>query len=225
MTDPHSSSGNPDTRSAIGALPSVDDQGGRATVFPFVRRNEPAASSEAPGAAPLGRWALVVAGVCALALTFAQDPGRIVSDTKLPVVMSPLTYMANAFHLWDQSMWSGSIQTLDFGYIFPMGAFFGAAHLLHVPVWCAERVWLALLLTTGFWGMVRLAEALRIGNRPGRVLGALMYVVAPIVVTWAATSAALLAVVLLPWVLVPLVRGASGGSRGAPPAHRGWLSL
>ena len=36
--------------------------------------------------------------------------------------------------------------------------------------------------------------------------------VAPIVVTWSASSASLLAVVLLPWVLVPLVRGASGGS-------------
>lgn len=211
MTDAHPSTGNRDIRSALPTLPSVDDGEGKARVFAFVRRSDRVDSAvQTPD--PMGRWALLIAGVCALAVTFAQDPGRIVSDTKLPVVMSPLTYIANALHLWDQSMSSGSIQTLDFGYIFPMGTFFSAAHLLHIPVWCAERVWLALLLTTGFWGMVRLAEALRIGNRPGRVLGALMYLVAPIVVTWAATSAALLAVVLLPWVLVPLVRGASGGS-------------
>ncbi len=212
MTDVHPSSGKRDPDSTIRILPSVDDDIARAAVFPFVRKGEPVETSEAESAAPLGRWALVVATACALAVTFAQDPGRIVSDTKLPVLMSPLTYMANALHLWNQGMWSGSIQTLDFGYIFPMGVFFGAAHLLHVPVWCTERVWLALLLTTGFWGMVRLAEALRIGNRTGRILGALVYVVAPIVVTWASTSAALLAVVLLPWVLVPLVRGASEGS-------------
>ncbi len=52
----------------------------------------------------------------------------------------------------------------------------------------------------------------RIGTRTGRIFGAVVYVVAPIVVTWSASSASLLAVVLLPWVLVPLVRGASGGS-------------
>ena len=82
---------------------------------------------------PVSRWVLLVGGLCALAATFVQEPGRIVSDTKLPVLMAPLAYMANALHLWDQSMWSGSIKTLDFGYIFPMGLFFGAAHLLHVP--------------------------------------------------------------------------------------------
>ncbi len=161
---------------------------------------------------PVSRWVLVVGAMFALAVTFVQEPGRIVSDTKLPVLMAPLAYMANALHLWDQSMWSGSIKTLDFGYIFPMGLFFGAAHILHVPVWVSERFWLALLLTTGFWGMVRLAEALRIGTRTGRIFGAVVYVVAPIVVTWSTSSASLLAVVLLPWVLVPLVRGASGGS-------------
>ena len=58
--------------------------------------------------------------------------------------------------------------------------------LLHVPVWCAERVWLALLLTIGAWGVVRLAEALGIGKRWARLLGALAYCVAPLVVDWAA---------------------------------------
>jgi arabinofuranan 3-O-arabinosyltransferase len=215
MTDARPSPRSSDVASPIQSLPLADDRAARATIFPFVRKDVPLEGGADTGIGvpdPFSRWVLLVVGACALAVTFAQDTGRIVSDTKLPVVMSPLMYMANALHLWDQSMSSGSIQTLDFGYVFPMGLFFGATHILHVPVWCAERVWLGLLLTAGFWGMVRLAEALRIGNRTGRLLGALMYVIAPIVVTWAATSAALLAVMLLPWVLVPLVRGATRGS-------------
>ena len=126
--------------------------------------------------------------------------------------MSPLATISSALHLWDPTMWSGSIDTLSFGYIFPMGAFYALGHLLHAPVWCTERVWLALLLTTGFWGMVRLAEALGIGNRRGRLLGAVAYCIAPIVVTWTPTTGTLLTVVLLPWVLVPLVRGSTDGS-------------
>ena len=161
---------------------------------------------------PLPRWTLAIVSSCALLVTFAQAPGRIVSDTKLPLVMSPIATMSSALHLWDPSMWSGSIDTLGFGYLFPIGAYSALGHLLNVPVWCAERIWLALLLTTGFWGMVRLAEALGIGNRRGRLLGAVTYCIAPVVVTWASTTGALLAVVLLPWMLVPLVRGSTDGS-------------
>ena len=213
MTEPRPSPGG--ERSAVRTLQPVDRPAPRAPVLPLARLDPPRityADVDTGASDPLSRWALVLTGLCALVVTFAQDPGRIVSDTKLPVVLAPLSYISNAVHLWNPNMWSGSIQALDFGYIFPMGLYFAAAHLLHVPVWCAERIWLALLLTTGFWGMVRLAESLRIGNRLGRVLGAVAYVVAPIVVTWATTSAALLAVVLLPWVLVPLVRGAATGS-------------
>ena len=49
-----------------------------------------------------------------------------------------------------------------------MGAFYLIAHLLHVPVWLTERLWMSLLITLGFWGLVRLAEALGIGMRGRR---------------------------------------------------------
>lgn len=193
------------------SLPSADgDVPGRVLEFPASEHGETPPRSTASD--PLSRWVLAVAGGCALLVSFSQAPGRIVSDTKLPLVMAPRAFTSTALHLWDPNLWSGSIQTLSFGYIFPMGAFYGLGHLLHVPVWCTERVWLALLLTTGFWGVVRLAEALHIGNRRGRVIGAIAYTIAPIVVTWAAVTAALLAVVLLPWVLIPLVRGSTEGS-------------
>jgi arabinofuranan 3-O-arabinosyltransferase len=160
----------------------------------------------------MGRLGLLFAAAGALALAFIQQPGNVVDDTKLPLVMSPLAFMANSLHLWNPALYSGSVQTATYGYLVPMGPFFGLGEALHVPVWITERVWLALLLTVSFWGIVRLAEALGIKGRGAKVAGAVAYTIAPTVVTNTATSAALLAVVLLPWVLVPLVRGAAGGS-------------
>jgi arabinofuranan 3-O-arabinosyltransferase len=196
-----------------GRFPAEEDQTrrGRLLTFPVVGdRGKPTPSTTSSH--PLPRWTLAIVSACALLVTFAQAPGRIVSDTSLPLVMSPIATMSSALHLWDPTLWSGSIDTLSFGYIFPMGAFYALGHVLHAPVWCTERIWLALLLTTGFWGMVRLAEALGIGNRRGRLLGAVAYCIAPIVVTWTPTTGTLLAVVLLPWVLIPLVRGSTDGS-------------
>jgi arabinofuranan 3-O-arabinosyltransferase len=156
-----------------------------------------------------------------LALTFIQAPTLIIDDTKLPVIMAPLTWMQSALHLWNQSVASGSVQSLNFGYLFPMAPFFELMHLLHVPVWCAERIWLALLLTIGAWGVVRLAEALGIGTRWARILGAISYCVAPIVVDWAAISVLLLPMVFMPWMLHPLVLGSRGGSPRRAAARSG----
>jgi arabinofuranan 3-O-arabinosyltransferase len=160
----------------------------------------------------MSRIGILIAATGALVITFIQQPGNIVDDTKLPLVMSPLSFMANSLQLWNPIQSSGSVQVETYGYLFPMGPFFALGEALHIPVWITERVWLALLLTVSFWGVVRLAEALGIGGRSGKVAGAVAYTIAPIVVTWAASSAALLAVVFLPWVVLPLVRGAAGGS-------------
>ena len=177
--------------------------------------------SVGPCTDPLGRGVLAGIGALFLALTFAQAPGLIIDDTKLPVIMAPLQWMKSALHLWSLSVASGSVQDQTFGYFFPMAPFFELMHLLHIPVWCAERIWLALLLTAGAWGVVRLAEAMGIGTRWARVLAGLAYCIAPIVVDWAAISATLLAVVLLPWVLVPLVRGSRDGSPRMAAARSG----
>jgi arabinofuranan 3-O-arabinosyltransferase len=181
----------------------------------------PVESEAPPCPDPVSRWVLAGLGAMFLVATFIQAPGLIEDDTKLPVVMAPLAWIHLVLHLWNQTIASGNIQEGNFGYLFPMAAFFELTHLLGVPVWCAERIWLALLLTTGAWGMIRLAEALGIGRRWARVLGGVAYCVAPIVVIWAAHTAALLAVVLLPWLLQPLVVGARRGSPRSAAARSG----
>ena len=154
---------------------------------------------------PVSRWVLAGLGVFFFLVTLVQSPGLIVDDTKLPVILTPWAWIRSSLHLWSLTVSSGSVQDQTFGYLFPMAPFFALTHLLHVPPWWAERVWLAVLLTVGAWGVVRLAEALGIGKPWARVLGGVVYCAAPIVVTWASSSATLLAVVLLPWLLCPLV--------------------
>ena len=59
----------------------------------------------------------------------------------------------------------GQVQNQAYGYFFPHGAFFAAGDLAHIPPWITQRLWWAVLLTVGFVGIVRLAEALRAGRR------------------------------------------------------------
>ncbi|MGO8870362.1 MAG: alpha-(1-_3)-arabinofuranosyltransferase family protein, partial [Acidimicrobiales bacterium] len=184
-------------------------------------RAVPVEPATAPCPDPVGRPALLGLGALFLVATFIQAPGLIIDDTKLPVIMAPMTWMQSALHMWSQTVASGSVQDETFGYLFPMAPFFELTHLLHVPVWCAERIWLALLLTVGAWGVIRVAEALGIGKRWIRVLGGVAYCVAPIVVDWAATSAVLLAVMLLPWLLHPLIVGSREGSTRRAAAKSG----
>ncbi|MGO9856278.1 MAG: alpha-(1-_3)-arabinofuranosyltransferase family protein [Acidimicrobiales bacterium] len=153
----------------------------------------------------------MVVGVLFLAISLAQSPGLIEFDTRLPMIMSPIAYFGSVLHLWNPVVFGGTVEQGS-GFLIPQGLYFIGTSLLHVPVWIAERIWLALLLTVGCWGIIRLAEALGIGNRWSRVLAGVAYCAAPIVVTWVSLSGDLLAVVLLPWMLLPLVVGSRTGS-------------
>jgi arabinofuranan 3-O-arabinosyltransferase len=173
-----------------------------------------------PHRGPLHRWVLAAIAAGFLVLTFTQASGSIEDDSKLPTLLSPLTFISSTLHLWNSQLYGGTVN-LNVGFDLPLGFFFAITHLLHIPTWCAERIWLALLLTAGCWGVVRLSEALGIGNRWGRVIAGLAYTVAPIVFTWTTASVALLAVVLLPWIILPLVVGSKEGSPGRAAARSG----
>ena len=151
-----------------------------------------------------------------LVLTFAQSWGKIEHDTQLPLIMSPLSFLGSTLHVWSQNIYGGTAD-VGTGFLFPIGFFFSVTHVLHIPTWCAERVWLALLLTTGCWGVVRLCEALGIGTRWARVLAGLAYCAAPLVFTWTTISVSLLSIVLISLDARPLGRPAHGKARPAGP--------
>ena len=164
---------------------------------------------------------LVLPVLLLIAAAFVQRPGKIVSDTKVALVLNPAQFLSTALHLWNPLQDSGSISDQSTGYLVPMGPFFLLTHALGIPPAFAQRMWLALLLVVGFWGLVRLADALGMGNRLGRILGGLAYAVSPFVIARIGdNSALLLGDIMLPWVLLPLVR-VTYGRRGEPEQFTG----
>lgn len=154
-------------------------------------------------------------GVACLVLTtlaFLQQPGRIVGDTKLDLVVDPGGFLQRSLTMWDPEGFLGQVQNQAYGYLFPMGPFFWLGRLADVDPWVVQRLWWALLWCVAFVGMVKLARALGIGTANLQLVGGLLYALSPRVLTimgvnsieaWPASVA--------PWVLLPLVLGSSTG--------------
>src|SRR6201996_8045509 len=158
------------------------------------------------------RWLWLVAAV-ALALSFGSSPGQISPDTKLDLTANPLRFLARATNLWNSELPFGQAQNQAYGYLFPHGTFFVAGHLLGIPGWITQRLWWALLLTVGFWGLLRVAEALGIGSPSSRVVGAAAFALSPrVLTTLGSISSETLPMMLAPWVLLPTILALRSGA-------------
>ncbi|ORV58171.1 hypothetical protein AWC06_20665 [Mycobacterium fragae] len=145
-------------------------------------------------------------GTVALALSFVQSPGQISPDTKLDLTANPLRFLVRATNLWNSELPFGQAQNQAYGYLFPHGTFFLAGHLLGLPGWITQRLWWALLLTVGFWGLLRVAEALHIGTPTSRVIAAAAFALSPrVLTTLGSISSETLPIMLAPWVLLPTI--------------------
>ncbi|CRK61371.1 hypothetical protein [Alloactinosynnema sp. L-07] len=160
---------------------------------------------------PRNLTAWVMAGL--MVLSFLQRPGRTTFDTKLDLAVDPIAFLGRALHLWNPAATGGELQNQAYGYLFPMGPYFGMCQLLGLPPWVAQRLWCGLLLCLAFGGVLAVARALRIGTEPARYAAALAYALAPRMLTEIGPlSAEMLAAVMLPWVLLPLIRADRIGS-------------
>ena len=183
-----------------------------------------AAPREPPSAAS-ARWFLL-AWLLAFIILAANAPGRMIFDTKLGVDIDPAGFYAGLWHLWNPQEWFGTLQNQYIGYAVPMAPFYLAGQLLHLPVWITERLWLSLLVALAFWGMVRLATALRIGSPGSRLLAGAMFALWPtFTIVIGSTSAAVLPGILVPWALLPLISGAARGSVAVAAARSGVVVL
>ncbi|CAN5421790.1 alpha-(1-_3)-arabinofuranosyltransferase [soil metagenome] len=160
-----------------------------------------------------------------LALTFAQSPGMIAPDTKLDLTANPLRFLARAANLWNSELPFGQAQNQAYGYLFPHGAFFLTGDVLGIPAWVTQRLWWALLLAAGFWGVLRVAEALGIGTTASRVVAGIAFALSPrVLTTLGSISSETLPMMLAPWVLLPVIlalRGDSGRSLRVLAARAG----
>jgi arabinofuranan 3-O-arabinosyltransferase len=160
---------------------------------------------------PLSRRWLWLVTTVALALSLASSPGDISPDTKLDLTANPLRFLARATNLWNSELPFGQAQNQAYGYLFPHGTFFVAGHLLGLPGWLTQRLWWALLLTVGFWGLLRVAEALGIGSPTSRLIAATAFALSPrVLTTLGSISSETLPIMLAPWVLLPTILALRG---------------
>ncbi|MBH5145638.1 alpha-(1-_3)-arabinofuranosyltransferase [Rhodococcus erythropolis] len=184
----------------------------------------------APSAEPLSKRWLFGASVVAFLLTFLQSPGLVTADTKYDLTQNPFGFLERASHQWSSQAPLGQVQNQAYGYFFPHGPFFALGELANIPPWITQRIWWALLLIAGFWGIIRVAEALGIGSRSSRVIAAVAFVLSPrVLTTLGSISSETLPMMLAPWVLLPVilafgpVRG--NGVPGLPNRSRGLRRL
>ncbi|MEV0581997.1 alpha-(1-_3)-arabinofuranosyltransferase [Nonomuraea sp. NPDC050310] len=158
-------------------------------------------------------WLRLFAGcVGLLCVTFSTAPERIISETKLDMPVNPLGFLERALSLWDPAHF-GHLQNQAYGYLFPMGPFYAVADWAGMPDWMAQRLWMGLVLCAAFAGMIYLGRALGIGTPDTRALGALAYALAPHAQALiGVNSSEFLPSAIVPWMLIPLVRGSREGA-------------
>jgi arabinofuranan 3-O-arabinosyltransferase len=166
---------------------------------------------------------LTASSVFLIALAFVQSPGMLVADTKFDLAVNPAKFLGSALHLWDPSTSFGQVQNQAYGYLWPMGPFFWIGHELGVPGWVVQRSWLALVMVVAFLGVSLVARELGLRSDGALILTGLSYALSPRMLTdLGAISIEVWPMALLPWVLLPLVRGSK---RGSPRQAAAWSAL
>ena len=152
-----------------------------------------------------------------VAVSLNTDPGKIIDDTKLDLVIRPMAFLERSLHLWDPSGSAGQLQNQAYGYLFPMGPFFGAGQAIGLQPWAVQRLWWGLLLSVSYVGFLLLTRRLLIGSEWTRLVGGVAFALAPHVLTiLGRSSVEAWPSALAPWVLLPLVAlGAEGRPRRA----------
>jgi arabinofuranan 3-O-arabinosyltransferase len=142
------------------------------------------------------------------AIAFNTSTEKIIPETKLDMAVNPLGFLGRAMHLWDGAYF-GHLQNQAYGYLFPMGPFYALGLKLGMESWTVQRLWMSLVLCTAFLGLVQLARAMGIGGPHTRVIAGFVYALAPHAQALIGiNSSEFLPSAVLPWILLPLVKGA-----------------
>lgn len=106
------------------------------------------------------------------------QPGVLDADTKTYLYLEPGRYLRQSATMWDPGVGLGTVTHQQLGYLFPMGPFFWATHVLGIPAWAAQRLWVGAILFAAGAGVLFLARTLGL-DTPGRAVAALAYALSP----------------------------------------------
>lgn len=158
-------------------------------------------------------WRLVAACALLTGLALVQSAGLVVADTKLDLAIAPVDFLRRAAHLWDAEGAFGQLQNQAYGYLWPMGPFHAVGHLVDLPPWVVQRLWMALVLCVAFVGMAALARALGVRSDLACIVAGFAFALSPRMLTvLGPSSIEVWPSALAPWVLLPLVIGSRRGS-------------
>ena len=96
--------------------------------------------------------------VLAYAPLLAVRPGVVTPDTKTYLYLDPLRFLSQVPFMWNPTVALGTVTHEYIGYLLPMGPFFAVFHLLGVPVWVAQRLWLGSILFAAGAGILYLSR-------------------------------------------------------------------
>ena len=175
-------------------------------------------------AIPTVKERLRLLAVCSVltGLVFLQEPGLVVTDTKLDLTVDPVGWLGRALHLWEPHGWLGQVQNQAYGYLFPMGPFFALGHGLGIPGWVVQRLWASMLVCVAVVGVTKLADRLGIGTSGSRLAAGVLFAMSPrFLTTLGPISAETLPMALAPWIVLPLVTGTMRGQVRVSAARSG----
>ena len=102
--------------------------------------------------------------------------------------------------MWNPTVALGTATHEYIGYLLPMGPFFVVTHLLGVPLWVAQRLWIgSILFAAGAASSTSHASWVCAG--PGPSAAAAAYMLSPYFLQYAAR----ISVILLPWAGLPFM--------------------
>jgi arabinofuranan 3-O-arabinosyltransferase len=152
--------------------------------------------------------ALLAAG--ALAVAFAQRPGKTVFDTRIELSVDPSLFLHRVAAVWSSTGDLGHVQSGQFvGYLFPMAPWFALVQWTGMPMWVGQRLWLGGIVAIAAWGVVRLIDEL-FDRRRGvaHLTAGALYAFNPYVAVWTTRgSLALVAYAVVPWLMLAAHRG------------------
>ncbi len=146
-----------------------------------------------------------------------MKPGRVVADTKTYLYLDPGRLLERAVSMWDPNIGMGTVTHQNIGYLFPMGPYYWVLHLVGVPAWVSQRLWLGSILFGAALGVLFLMRTLRVRG-PGAVVATVLFMLTPYTLDFASR----ISVILLPWAGLPWMLALTIRALRAPDRRATW---